>query len=318
MPIGRGCIAGVVGLALLAPAAMGQAGVDKALNRPATSSSVQTESALAPSQTCTPCTPGKGNDGNQRTRWGAAFADPQPSWQVDLGSPRLVDSVVIDWEDSFASSYQIATSLDGSAFTVVAAQQIASPGTRRTAFAATTARYVRVAGLAKANADKGISFWSAQVFGPPDPAPAAAAPTPAATGTGTASTSAPIRLPDAGAPASPRARLLTPFPVVRIRGSVTSLGARIALLTVRAPRGSRIEARCRGRSCPARRVILRSARVTRVRALERNFRSGTVIEVLVTRRGRIGKYTRFRVRSGRAPARTDSCAAFASRSRTRC
>ena len=196
-------------------------------------------------------------------------------------------------------------------------QQTGSPGARRTAFAATTARYVRVTGLAKVNANRGISFWSAQMFGPADPPPAVAAPAPAAAATGTVA-SAPIRLPDAGAPSSPRARLLTPFPVVRIRGSVTPTGARIALLTVRAPRGSRIEARCRGRSCPARRVVLRSKRVTRVRALERNFRSGTVIEVLVTRRDRIGKYTRFRVRSGRAPARTDGCATSSSRRRTRC
>lgn len=306
--IPRGCILGLLALIVLAPGALAQAPVDKALNQPASASSIQTTSLLPASETCIPCTAGKGNDGNSRTRWGSAFADPSPSWQVDLGSPRLVDTVAINWEASFASSYRIEGSLDGAAFTPLAPNQAGSAGVRTTRFAAVSARYVRVTGLAKANADKGISFWSAQVLGPADPPPAS---TPQAA-------ASPIRLPDAGAPAAPRARLLSPFPVIRIRGSVTATGARIALLTVRAPRGARIEARCRGRSCPVRRIVLSSRRLTRVRALERDFRSGTVIEVLVTRRGRVGKYTRFRVRSGRAPARTDGCATFAPSTRARC
>ena len=310
--MGRGCLLGLLATALLAPPALAQARTDKALDQPARASSVQVTSLLPAAETCIPCTADKGNDGDSGTRWGSTFEDPSPSWQVDLGSPRLVDRVAIDWEASFATSYRIEASLDGAAFTPVASVQIGSAGVRTTAFALTTARYVRIVGLAKSNATKGISFWSAQVLGPADPAPAA----PPATALTAAQT--PISLPDTGAPASPRARLLSPFPVVRIRGRVTATGARIALLTVRAPRGARIEARCRGRSCPTRRVVLPSRRLTRVRTLERHFRSGTVIEVLVTRRARIGKYTRFRVRSGRAPARTDGCATFAPSRRTRC
>ena len=312
--VARGCLLGLLAVTLLAPAAIAQGRVDKALNQPASASSFQETSELPASETCIPCTANKGNDGRSRTRWGSAFDDPSPSWQVDLGSSRLVDTVVIDWEESFATRYRIEASLDGTAFTPVAPEQTGSEGDRTTRFAAVSARFVRITGLGKANADKGISFWSAQVLGPPDPAPVPTAP-PVVTGTQAAG---PIRLPDAGAPTAPRERLLSPFPVVRIRGSVTATGARIVLLTVRAPRGARIEARCRGRSCPTRRVVLRSRRLTRVRVLERHFRSGTVIEVLVTRRGRVGKYTRFRVRSGRAPARTDGCATFAPSGRTRC
>ena len=327
--IWRGSVALVATLLAVAPtAAQAQGREDKALRRPASASSVQVVSALAPSQTCIPCTPGKANDGDPDTRWGSTFDDPRPAWQVDLGAARLVDAVVLDWEDSYATRYQIETSLDGSAFTVVAREQIGLPGTRRTTFAPTTARHVRVTGLAKSNAGKGISLWSAQVFGPPDPtAPApsssvtATGPTAAGTAAGPAvpGSSSSIRLPDTGAPArSSRALLLSPFPIVRIRGSVTATGARIALLSVRAPRGTTIDVRCRGRGCSARRLTLRSRRLTRVRALERHFRAGTVIEVLVARRGRVGKYTRFRVRRGRAPARADGCASFEPRRRTPC
>jgi hypothetical protein len=46
----------------------------------------------------------------------------------------------------------------------------------------------------------------------------------------------------------------------------------------------------------------------RVRSFEgRTLRAGTVIEVLVTAPGQIGKYTRFTVRRGATPARSDLC-----------
>jgi hypothetical protein len=45
----------------------------------------------------------------------------------------------------------------------------------------------------------------------------------------------------------------------------------------------------------------------RVRSVERRLRRGAVIEVFVTAPGRIGKYTRFTIRSNAAPARRDLC-----------
>ena len=45
----------------------------------------------------------------------------------------------------------------------------------------------------------------------------------------------------------------------------------------------------------------------RFRRLEHRLRSGTVIELFVTERGTIGKYTRFRVRRGHRPTRVDAC-----------
>ena len=43
-----------------------------------------------------------------------------------------------------------------------------------------------------------------------------------------------------------------PFPVVRIKGQLTANGARVTLLTVRAPRDVRIDVDCTGSDCPAR------------------------------------------------------------------
>jgi hypothetical protein len=118
-------------------------------------------------------------------------------------------------------------------------------------------------------------------------------------------------------PAGPVAlRFMSPFPVVRIAGKVNKRGARIRRLTIRAPRGATIGVRCRGRSCPFRRtdqtVAAGSAqppsRTVRVRKLEgKLLRGGTLIRVLVSRPGEIGKYTRFRIRGGKSPLRNDLC-----------
>jgi PKD repeat protein len=109
-------------------------------------------------------------------------------------------------------------------------------------------------------------------------------------------------------PSSPRLRLLSPFPIVRLVGNVRRLGTRIQLLSVRAPRGARALVRCRGRGCPIKRAekILRRA-PTRLKAAERFMPTGVVLEVLVHRGERIGKITRFRFRRNRRPRRIDGC-----------
>jgi len=106
-----------------------------------------------------------------------------------------------------------------------------------------------------------------------------------------------------------RARLMYPFPVVRITGWFTARWTRFRRVTVRAPVGARIAIRCTGRGCPfrhRRRTVSRRGLV-RIAGLERRFRPGVRLLVLVTEPGRIGKYTRIFVRRGRAPARRDAC-----------
>ncbi len=119
-------------------------------------------------------------------------------------------------------------------------------------------------------------------------------------------------------PTPPRPQLLSPFPLVRISGTLTSTGVRIRLLTVRAPSGTLVRVTvtppCRGRRRSSRRcrVLHGSATVGRrpvigFRKLARSYRSGTVIVVLVSRADRIGKYTRFTIVRGKAPRRVDQC-----------
>ena len=112
-------------------------------------------------------------------------------------------------------------------------------------------------------------------------------------------------------------RLLRPFPIVRIKGQLTATGARVTLLTVRAPRGARIGIRCRGSSCPARRLA-RTATLNRFRALESDLAAGTRIDVTVTSPQRIGKWTTIRIRLGAPPRRRDRCVLPGGRSPVTC
>jgi len=111
-------------------------------------------------------------------------------------------------------------------------------------------------------------------------------------------------------PAAPpqSARLLAPFPIVRMRGSADKRGVRISLLTVRAPAASTVSIYCTGRGCPRKRVVITAGRaVVRVRQFEKRLRSGTILKVYVTKPGYIGKYTRFRLLRNRLPLRADRC-----------
>jgi YD repeat-containing protein len=113
--------------------------------------------------------------------------------------------------------------------------------------------------------------------------------------------------------------LMSPFPVVRLAGEVRSRGTRIARFAVRAAPGAKVTVRCRGRSCPLRRSARRArSRSVRFRRLERVLRPGTRISVSVTKAGEIGKYTRFRIRARKAPARLDRCLVPGDDDPTRC
>jgi len=109
-------------------------------------------------------------------------------------------------------------------------------------------------------------------------------------------------------PPPPSPLLLSPFPRVAIAGRAYRFTTRLSKLAVRAPRGARITVRCRGRGCPYRRASASGrGRFLRFRRMQRTFRRGTAVAVFVTHRRLIGKYTRFRFRRRRAPARVDRC-----------
>ena len=101
---------------------------------------------------------------------------------------------------------------------------------------------------------------------------------------------------------------MAPFPVVRLRGWLTATGARVTLLSVRAPAGARVQVSCRGKSCPVRVLVRRvRRRFVSFPRLHAPLAAGTVLEIVVSRPGQIGKFTRFRIRRSAAPRRLDQC-----------
>jgi PKD repeat protein len=114
-------------------------------------------------------------------------------------------------------------------------------------------------------------------------------------------------------------RLMTPFPIVRMSGLVRRRGIKLRLLSASAPAGASVAFRCHGRGCPFHRRsrIVKAPKGTATsgslgtvrlhRFGHRLLRAGAVVKVLVSSPGSIGKYTRFRIRRGRVPARDDSC-----------
>ncbi|MGP1665009.1 MAG: galactose-binding domain-containing protein, partial [Rhodanobacter sp.] len=120
------------------------------------------------------------NDGDMRTRWGSLFMDPQ--WvQIDLGSTKSINRVVLAWEGAFAIAYDIQVSTDAQHWTVVHSQTAGKGGTESVQFPVVAARYVRMYGTQRAT-QYGYSLWEMEVYGkgndngggttPPPPPPA--------------------------------------------------------------------------------------------------------------------------------------------------
>ncbi len=107
--------------------------------------------------------------------------------------------------------------------------------------------------------------------------------------------------------------LLAPFPVVRIVTTRSVGRVRIVALSVRAPSGATVQVRCSGKGCPLRsatRIVprSRSASVTLTfPAFQRSLPPGVVLQIRITKAGRLGKFTSFAIRRGKLPVRSDAC-----------
>jgi hypothetical protein len=113
------------------------------------------------------------------------------------------------------------------------------------------------------------------------------------------------------------AGVLYPFPTVSIRGWIFPSRVKISHLAVRAPGGASIAVTCRHARCPARAVRrLAPSKAGDVawvsfRQFERVLHAGAILEIRVSRPGKIGEYTRFHVRRRKLPVRSDSCLGLA-------
>ena len=101
-------------------------------------------------------------DGDDETRWGSEFSDPQ--WiAVDLGKPAKFSHVHLLWEDAYGITYTIQVSPDGKTWTDVYHTAAGQGGAEDIQFAPTTARWVRLFGTKRAT-QFGYSLYSFEVY----------------------------------------------------------------------------------------------------------------------------------------------------------
>jgi beta-glucosidase-like glycosyl hydrolase len=124
-------------------------------------------------------------DGRTSTRWSSLFTDNE--WlQVDLGGTAAITGIVLNWEAAYGKAYHIDTSNNGTTWSTVYTTANGRGGIERLPLA-TTARYVRLVGTARATG-YGYSLWEFSVWGTVDTtaatAPLLSGPTRAPTTTG--------------------------------------------------------------------------------------------------------------------------------------
>ena len=128
-------------------------GVDLALNQPASSSSDQNAGLAAANV----------DDGNLTTRWSSA-PGVDPSWvAIDLGAPKPFNTVVLYWENAYATQYQIQYSNDNQNWSTAYTNTAGVGGVETLSFATVTGRYVRMYGTQRATA-YGYSLYEIQIY----------------------------------------------------------------------------------------------------------------------------------------------------------
>ncbi|WP_432824936.1 galactose-binding domain-containing protein [Dactylosporangium sp. CA-092794] len=120
--------------------------------KPVTASSVQSDDLAASFV----------NDGNDGTRWGSQWSDPQ--WiRIDLGATATISQVTLQWEGAYGKSFQIQTSADDQNWTNVYSTTTGAGGTQ-TLTVTGSGRYVRMYGTVRGSG-YGYSLYEFKVYG---------------------------------------------------------------------------------------------------------------------------------------------------------
>jgi hypothetical protein len=103
-------------------------------------------------------------DGNLKTRWASDAKDAQ--WIViGFGSSKVVSEVTIRWERAYAESYQLYSSEDGNKWTQLFRQDKGVGGVEKVKVKPTTASFLRLEVLRRANPNWGVSIWEFEAYG---------------------------------------------------------------------------------------------------------------------------------------------------------
>ena len=120
------------------------------------------KTARASSESGGAYTAAKAFDGDPATRWSAS--ESAGNWlQVDLGGVQTFKEVVLQWEASYAKSYRLQVSTDGTNWTDIYSRTDSRGGTEKIPVSA-QGRYVRMQGVEKSG-PWGYSLYEMEVYG---------------------------------------------------------------------------------------------------------------------------------------------------------
>jgi hypothetical protein len=125
---------------------------DLVVNRPAVASSVENSNTPASAAV----------DANPATRWSSAFSDPQ--WiQLDLGTSQHLCQVVLSWQTSYATAFQLQVSANATTWATIYSTTNGTGGLQVIPVNG-TGRYLRLYGTAR-HTSYGYSLWGIQAYG---------------------------------------------------------------------------------------------------------------------------------------------------------
>ncbi len=105
------------------------------------------------------------SDGDLLTRWSSNYTDNQ--WiSFDFGKAKVVNKIIIFWEQAYAADYDVLVSLDNQKWQTILSLKGRGGKTDEIKFADTKARYVKILSVKRVNPDWGISIWETLFFGP--------------------------------------------------------------------------------------------------------------------------------------------------------
>jgi hypothetical protein len=111
---------------------------------------------------CVHCACQKAFDNNTHTRWASNWRNEE--WiERDFGAKKTFDTIVLQWENAFATRYVLETSNDDGIWTTVYRQEHGKGGIETIRLPLTTTRYIRMRGIARGT-PYGYSLWEFEVF----------------------------------------------------------------------------------------------------------------------------------------------------------
>ena len=105
-------------------------------------------------------------DGDMLTRWSPKLGIDNEWIYFDFGKEKVLNKIVIRWENAFATEYEILTSFDAKKWTRLLLKKDGKGAIETLEFPAVKARYVKIIGLKRINDQWGFSMWEFGPYGP--------------------------------------------------------------------------------------------------------------------------------------------------------